>query len=503
MLSRSVDRLDLVLSFLVFCVCFSLLFFATCGTYGYNDDYVILGLVREGNWGFGTTLFWFTNLAANSGREIAAIFQSLFYPRIQNVSDLSFIRVVGILGWGISSSYIYLQLRKHNFTLMLSLAISLLVWIVPGSVFLTILTAGFIYSWIFLFALVLSAKAMMMGELKRKHFPIFFLGALCVAFGYQPMLPAVLFFPIVQWMNFKSNRERTGTLIYQLAFLVYGALLVNYIYVRIRFSESRISGNLNLINKIKLGFSELFPMISVPQLFLFLRPTAVLLSIASLILILSLWVLKNASMKKPRIRDIFLLLASLLGWMPITSFWLLLVPEDKLDFRRIYAGSIIFLASFLCLIFAHNYDSLIDKSKKRFSGIVVIISIFGIGTFWSFAVKESTTSLQVQEYNAALCASREVKLDTDSVLASDFMTKNYRFKEFAFADEFAQQSLNFPNPRTYIPFMSDREIYSNMGLSSPQGLKVSEKGEGKGRFWSEQFSVCFDELRQPLNDPKK
>lgn len=487
----STKRLNKSISMIVFIFSLGLIYLAISGAYGYNDDYVILGLVEEGDWGYQTTLYWFTNLAANSGREVAAIFQSLAYPFTGNIENLAFIRIIGAIGWALSASYIFLKLKQFKLSSNLAFAISMLVIVIPGSTFLTMLSAGFIYSWIFLLALVIGAKATSQSKIVSKTFPFFILGALVVAFGYQPLLPAMLFFPIVKWLLSKKDRLENQYIIFQMAGLMYLGLGINYLYIRSRFSESRVDGTIDTFQKMQLLFKQLIPMIATPQMYLFLRPLSMLLSIFAIILLFGLWIYKIKFRMKITPTNIFINGNAMLGWMPLTSLWLLAVPENKLDFRRVFASSFILIATSIIAAFSEGEvrapkENIGKLRNYAFSSLVLLSSMA-----WAITVNLSSTRVQEIEFSAALCASQKVKLQEGSEIASKYMSQNYPFKDFAFEDEFARQSLDFPNPRIFLPFMTDREVYGPEGLKTSSKLTVSLEGKSEGALWAKEFSRCF------------
>lgn len=479
------------LKFSAFKICFLAAAFTLTivGTYGFGDDYVILGLAKQDNWDYLKSLEWFSSLPYNSGRQFAAIFQSIGYPFLESIDQLLILRILGVAGWLFSSLYIHSVLGKFGLEKSLRFAVSSIVFLLPGSIFLTILTASFIYPYIFLLALWISFQ--WVDENTKVTKPILIILAVLVSFGYQPITVTLILFPLIRSVrNNGKDRKITSDLI-QTTILTYFALAINYLYIKLTYSENRLNGSIDLLAKMKLYFLEILPMIQTPHLYLFSNRIAS--NIVLIIFILYATSSIFSFFKKNNISKFQLStsISKVLSWngaLFATSFWLILIPENKQDFRRLFWVSMIW------------YTYMIVKVSLRFSGNQKIKQVLNwapvfLVIIWLFSVRVTTVDLQIREFNSAKCASKQYELSAESQLSMKYLLPDYKYSKYAFEDEFAVRAFDFNNPRTFLPMITNNLYKSNEKILSVWGMSYNFNGNREGELWSKRFLVCWSKIQ--------
>lgn len=475
----------------IFLFVFLALFLSTRGEYGYGDDYVILGIAKQSGFNFLAIFNWFTNLSMNAGRSLGAVFQGIAYSALNDVGSLGFIRLVSALGWALCATYLYRRARDIGFRLQTAIVMGSVIVLIPGVAFLTILTAGFIYAWGTLFALFLSWRISQTQRFDLSKLSTFVLMGLAVSSIYQPILNVIPLFSILVFVKEKDLNRIILNKICISSSLIYICLALNFIYIRFFLDSQRISGSINLGEKLKLAIESILPMIVFPQYHLLFShnqiiPIMIILAIAIYIILAN----KQMILGKGKFIDVYakktLLILLSFGYMPVTLIWLLLIPENTVDYRRIlWAGLMFWLITL---------TEVMEKILLNSINWVFIVIGFLTCLIWLNVVRASTVQLQIDEWSAAKCASSSVALKSSTRFPITIRESkiNSRFKPST--DEFARSSMFYPGPQTFMPWLAN-DWAGNTKIPVAWGMYAGQNPTLEGLKWVAKFRKCMNDIK--------
>ncbi len=475
----------------LFLFVFSALFLSTRGEYGYGDDYVILGIAKQADFNFQVIFSWFTNLSMNAGRSLGAVFQGIVYSSINDVGSLGFIRLVSALGWALCATYLYRRARDIGFSLQTAIAMGCMIVLIPGVAFLTILTAGFIYAWGTLFALVLSWRISQTERFNLPKLTIFALMGLAVSSIYQPILNVIPLFSILVFIKKKDLIGLRLNKIYLSSALIYICLALNFIYIRFFLDSQRISGSIDLGEKMKLTIESIFPMIVLPQFHLLFShnrtvPIMIILATSAYIVFAN----KKIFLEKGKFIDVYpkktLLILVSFGYLPVTLVWLLLIPENTVDYRRFLWTGLMFWI----ITLAEVMEKILSKS---INWIFIVIG-FLTCLIWLNVVRVSTVQLQIDEWSAAKCASSSVELELSTRFPTTIQESKINSKFKPSTDEFARYSMFYPGPQTFMPWLAN-DLTGNAKIPVAWGIYVGENPTPEGLKWVAKFKQCMNRVK--------
>ena len=464
-----------------------LLVFLTRGRYGFNDDYVVVGQIVQSNMGFKEVLYWSLGSPYGAGRFVAILLSSISAPLLTSIDFLQFLRIIGAVGWALVSMKIYRELRKLNVTRYFSIVLSLVPILVPGSQLTLISGTNFFYSWGTLMAIWVGGKIAYLR--KRTSLQIFqmTLFALIPTMVYQPISAYLLLIPAISWQLQRNNHEEKINFLLSISIYI-ASLFTNWILVKFLYESPRLEGGLDFSLKLQFFLNETLPMSISPHMFLFApelaRKTYPIIIGCSLVLYF-------INIRRSQIRiyrgilDTFLELCILTGLIPITLGWFFLISEDGANFRKIFWGSSIWIILFLLSLGPNLFQ---NHRMTEILGVALIITAL---LFWTIFFRSSTVQLQEKEWRTAVCASAQVKLKGDSDLALEDILVPFPLDKYRFKDEIAVQSLVFPGPQVFLPWLSNLKAQPENLIPSAWGIHSTAKGSGEGEKWSEEFNSCW------------
>jgi hypothetical protein len=330
-------------------VVFVALTFLVRGRYGFNDDYVVVGQIEQSQMGLREIMQWGLNSPYGAGRFFAVILTALVAPLLTSVEALQILRIVGVVGWALVSMLLYVMLRKLNVTSTLSVVLSLVPILVPGSQLTLISGTNFFYSWGTLLAIWISSKVAFFK--KESSMTIFRLAliALIPTMIYQPISAFLMLMPAISWQLQRDDNRKKANFLWAIAIYI-SSLFSNWALVKIFYSSPRLEGGFNFNYKMQTFFSETLPMAIVPHLYVFTPDLArktfpIILLIST---VFYLWNIQNSQLRFFRgTLDTFLEICILTGLIPLTLGWLFFIHEDGVNFRKIFWGSSTWIILFL------------------------------------------------------------------------------------------------------------------------------------------------------------
>ncbi len=472
-------------------VVFMALTFLVHGNYGFNDDYVVVGQIKQSQMGLHEVMQSGLNSPYGAGRFFAVILTALVAPLLTSVETLQIFRIVGVVGWALVSMLLYVTLRKLKVTSALSVVLSLVPILVPGSQLTLISGTNFFYSWGTLLAIWIGAKVAFLKKKSTITIIKLALMALIPAMLYQPISAFLMLIPAISWQLQRDDDRKKAN--FFLAIVIYiTSLLSNWVLVKIFYSSPRLEGGINLNYKLQTFFSETLPMAVLPHLYVFTpelaRKTFPLILLTSIVFYI--WNTRNSQLRFFRgILDTFLEVCTLTGLIPLTLGWLFFIHEDGVNFRKIFWGS-----STWIILFLLSLGTTLLRAN-RFLNTLAVSLIFSSLILWTLFFRVSTVELQQKEWSSALCASRQVPLTAESELALELLRPPANLEKYLYKDEIAVHSLTFPGPIMFLPWLSNsKELPENI-IQNAWGIHASAKGSGVGRNWSEKYRSCWLESR--------
>jgi hypothetical protein len=464
-----------------------LLVFLTRGKYGFNDDYVSVGQIVQSNMGFDEVLAVSLNSPFGAGRFVAILLTATFAPLLTTIDSLQFLRIIGAIGWALVSMKIYSELRKLNVARNFSMVLSLIPILVPGSQLTLISGTNFFYSWGTLLAIWVSGQIACLR--KRSSLNIFrvTIFALIPTMIYQPISAYLLVIPAISWQLQRNNYEKKMNFLWSIFIYIF-SLFTNWILVKLLYESPRLEGGLNLSIKLQTFLSDTLPMSISPHLFLFAPEVA--RKTYPLVILLSL-VLYLVNLQRSQIHiyrgvvDTFLEICILTGLIPLTLGWFFLIHEDGANFRKIFWGSSIWI-----ILFMLSLGPKILQFNRVTETLALSLMIAAL-LIWTIFFRFSTVQLQEKEWESAVCASAQVKLNGESELALEDMLIPSTLDRYTYKDEIAVQSLVFPGPRVFLPWLSNLKAQPRNLIPSAWGIHASPNGSGEGKKWSEKFYSCW------------
>jgi hypothetical protein len=468
-------------------VVFVYLIFLVYGEYGFNDDYVVVGQIAQSHMGPREVLIWGLSSPYGAGRFLAAALTALVAPLLDSLESLQILRIVGALGWALVSMHLYRMLQRLNVARALSIVLSLIPILVPGSQLTLISGTNFFYSWGTLFAIWISGQiAFLKMNSRLTIFKLTFL-ALFPTMIYQPISSFLLLIPAISWQLQRKNYQKKANFLWAILIYLF-SLLSNWILVKIFYSSPRLDGEFNFEIKIQTFFSEILPMSILPHLYIFFPELA--RNAFPLILIVSvIFYVLNTRFSQLRFHrgllDSFLEVCILSGLIPLSLGWLFFIHEDGANFRKIFWGSSIWGILFLLSVGTRLLRGNLFLNIAAASLVVLTLAL------WTLFFRFSTVDLQQKEWSSALCASRQILLTAESELALESLRPPATLDKYVYKDEIAVHSLSFPGPAMFLPWLSNAKERPENIIPNAWGIHASAKGSNAGKIWSEKYRECW------------
>ena len=191
---------------------------------------------------------------------------------------------------------------------------------------------------------------------------------------------------------------------------------------------------------------------------------------------------------KTRIENSFYILMTSFGWLPVTIFWLLLIPENAVDFRRLISASVIFWV--IPIVYLDNKLKTVVTAK--YNKCTVVSLLFFLGFMWGLNLRASTVSPQIDSWSAAICASEVSRLNQYSQLDPNIISAVIDERYQTYNDEYAVDSLVFPGPQTFIPWLANKYSGNGNEIVQAWGMGFStKKMTREGRLWSKKYLLCL------------
>jgi hypothetical protein len=458
------------------------------GNYGFNDDYVMLGLVQLTTGKFQEILSIFLT-PTNSGRFFSSIIQASYLLKFNEIEHLSILRTLTSIVLGLSALLVFSGAVRLKYSVPTSFILSTLIIFAPGIFVISV--TGFVFSYILSFYLVLCLSWYLTFNSINNYLQMTILAIILfvVGNGYQPLMSAILFFPLLRFG--KDNIDQFIYLRNAVISYVF-SLGSNYLFVLLFSNTNRISIEIDFQEKIYLMLKKIIPMTISPHIFLQNVNVAVLTSYLILFVFFTIimhYIFKKENKyKKISVEYRTYYTLSALGWVPLTTGWLFIITEDKVYFRMLIGATIIFWLSIV--IYLDNFISRFRLAENLRYFAAFSISVFLVFTYIDFRI--STVIPQVKQWGAAICASEKIQLNQNSVLDSKIINLTIPNPKRLYEDEYSIESLFFPGPQIFIPTLANNKILAREKITNPWQIRFSENQTSEeGRKWSNQYRKCL------------
>lgn len=484
-LKVTLNRIDYWIILGIFFVNLSIGVALFSGNYGFNDDYVLVGQFKQSDFNFLQALKWGLDSPYSAGRFLYCLAIAIVSPLLKSVETLIFIRILSVIGWCLTSVFIFKYLRKAGARRLDAATCAQIVYLIPGVLLHQASAAQYPYGWASLIALIA-------GNNLHKNTPTKFIAyiqslilTIISIMIYQPAGALVLFVPIIRLILQSNQRNSRILTLSTKVFLV--ALGSNYLLARLLYTSPRLENKLDVGDKV----SQFFQLVIPSSLFVFegVYNYNFYLKIFLMMLCIFIVLFYFYSNRENQSEGIFnkinrVLVATL--FMPVTLGWLIFVPEDGVSQRKIMWGSLISLNIIYLMIV-----SLKGKTMKliRISAITAVIASM---ITWPHLVRSNLIELQINEWSAAKCASRIYVISQEYEFGSYSSRLNYEQKKLEYQDEYAVLSSNFPGPRIFMPFLANNETNLGNIVESAWTLKLSNEESIKNDIWGKNFIECFN-----------
>jgi hypothetical protein len=458
------------------------------GNYGFNDDYVYLGLVQLTSGKF-QEIFKIFITPNNSGRFFSGLIQAVYLLKFNEIEHLSILRTLSSIVLGLSALLVFYGAVRLRYSIPTSIILSTLIIFAPGIFVITV--TGFVFSYILSLYLVLCLSWHITFHRINKisQIALLAIALFVVGNGYQPLMSVILFFPLM-----RLGREITNEVTYlRNAIIAYlFALGSNYLIVILFFNTNRIGREINFNEKIILMFKQVIPMTISPHIFLQNVNAAILIGYM-ILFVLAINSLKSRYLTENRDTQISIerrayYALSALGWIPLTVGWLFAITGDKVYFRMLIGGTIIFWLSIV--IYLDNFISKYILAETLRSIAAVAVTLFLV--FVYIDLRRSTVIPQIKQWSAAICASKKIQINENSVLDSKIINLTISNKKRIYEDEYNIESLFFPGPQIFIPTLANNKLSTREKITNPWQIQFSEsKISDEGRQWSNQYEKCL------------
>ncbi len=480
-----------VLSSLIYlALVFNILYIPIRGIYGFNDDYPYLGLLKLS----GDSLYsGFRTLEGNvfdPGRPILHLLMVIQYKFIDGIDQLYFLRIITCIFLTLTCYVIYFQTRNISKSKTLSFTISIVPLILPYFLFVGMLTT------LLPVALLITIGVFFGFRLSNNEridliliLKIFLLEA-TIVFTYQGIVYIIMLPALIRFLSSKKSRD----LFMIFVFWIVGSfvLVLNWIYIKLQFGESRLSGSIDFSDKLYIFGSSFLPKITALQIDMLSDAVGLVVGSSVFIghLCLQFFYFRkeylgfiNGRIPKIFSRIIYILLS--VSLIPLTTIWLWGIPESSKGYRLVWVPSLLFVTA--SIFYLHQFLS--NAGRK-------ILAVFSLGMIltWSNWVHSSTVVPNIVEWHSAKCASSTVALHIDAKIPSDLIEVQLLDGKSPFVDEFQTQSMDFPNPQKFLPWFannSSRAKDSSSYLNSPWEINVGKiSSELSGQLWGLEFQKC-------------
>jgi hypothetical protein len=470
-------------------------FIAAGRTYAKTDDYVFFGMVKADNLTWVKSLDLFVTSPWNAGRWISSASISTIYFLVPNVDALRFIRILSVLLILMLAYSVYWVIKEVTGSTSLGVVSQLILISLPGvHSFITlvgsityILATGFgVMGSYFLFLYFKSGKM------------IYFLHStilgLFACFTYQPatfLLCTCVLIGVGRSVIFFKDKLVILIILISQPFLI---LVSNSVLINMVGSSGRNTLQIPDFEKFKYYFKFIFGTVLVPWVRLenpvhYGALMAIVICVISVYLTMQFGVFNSTAKKlSKKIPESILKILVVLGGLPLTNSWVLLLEERHLDFRRYFFSSLTYYLIIFCTLqyaFAHRNVKLIQIIKFLSVTTLVLLSLF---TLKSNLI---TSEILEKEWQAYVCASKavsigeNVKIDRSLVLAQNFTESP--------DEDFNTMSSYYPNPPSFLLWLSQKQSREVNFL--PWNMNLSDNAEEvsssvDGIRWGESFKAC-------------
>ena len=435
-------------------------------SYGKTDDYVFLGLMKTNEFSLASGFKYFSIQEWTAGRFATNFFLAFVFDKDSNISNLAVIRMCVLIVFfsaAVFNYFVIVKLTKSRFTAFI---LSTILVAVPGfQSFITLVAAGS-YILGILLGLLISYLLVSLQTFSIRNFILVVTLLFALSTIYQPLVFLPLIYPCVKVIIDKFSRDSSQRL-FQVYLFSLLALAINWMIVRFTFSDSRASFTLDLRTKFQVLYENVLVLVQYPWFNLLKLDDYVLHILLLFTLFLQIYhfwkLLRQGKLPQAKafsMSQCFAIIFVLSGGVPLSFLWFFFISENALDFRRYSSATILF--AFILISCTHvslisNLKSVIVKSVVRSTLTLFVVIAYGISTLTSL----ETSNILAREWNDFVCASREVKLEEYAQISSDEILKIYQ-GDRAVSEDFRTSSLSFPNPPSFMLWLSQIEAGQNI-----------------------------------------
>lgn len=509
-LARALTYKFLRKNFITVCLFSSVFIFlllVTSGEWAKNDDYVDLGLYRFGNWNYSDAFSALMPANAGAGRPLHVIWQSVIFPKIDSVGDLSRIRVIHSLIFSLLTVYLYQTIQNIFHQPSVAMSISLIPLILPGSWGLISYTSAAPFA----IAIIVCTFGYRTQRLRTFHkwnqrlmsYTIFFLIGLFSVFLYQPTVFFLPLLPAIDYIKSRFDHEAVFSSLKQrmenvIAVVLTSSicLLINYVFVISFYDSPRAEGQIGTLNHLTFVLNSAVDRVIAPNLLRLPIIGQYTNQLAIFIVVFtagtyfqSIRNSKNDAISKYKYRFLFkatdfLLMFSLL---PMFLGFLFFIPEEATDFRRYYFASIASSIILISLSAATANRWFVKRKIVRCFLPIITAVLVVIG---AIQFRSSTIEVASKEWRAAVCSSRMTRPPADS-------TFNFNDIEFSFYQKINGPGDEFNVLSLFRPVAGQMLIWNSYNLNSNQPLILNPWeikiiiSPNPSSEWSSNFLKCY------------
>ena len=485
----------LILSIFAF-IFFAEMLFVASGTYGKTDDYVFLGLFTANNASVFETFKYISEQDWNAGRWVGNIFLSIMFQSGNSISTLTVFRVIAVIILGLGFLMHLRNLAKLESSLSKRLLLAAPIILVPGIHSFITLSASNPYIIATVLALGISSFICTNKFWSIRNVAILTLSLSFIGAIYQSSIFLVLVYPALFAIKEKFSKL-SGKRLFNTFAISCGALLLNWLAIKVLIDSPRSSIEIDLLPKIKIFFTSILDQVVVPWFRLghvdgeIVHLVTALILIINLALVIFQYRVRHADIEKRSMYEYFSLVFCGTGGLPFTMPWFFVISENAMDFRRYAFATATFYSIFVFnLIKVSSNFPRRNTEKFLISALSILITVtFSFTSYHDI----QTRNILVKEWSLFLCASEQVALPEISRIESKQIRQILQGNREV-SEDFSTASISFPNPPTLMLWLSQRQTREgvdyppwNLNLLTPD-LVLSETKEG--RDWRNAFIKC-------------
>lgn len=485
---------DALISLIVFPIACIPIFIAASKNFAKTDDYVFLGLMKTNQFSIFEGFKYLSVQEWTAGRWVSNLLLSIIFHDGTTVASLAYPRIFFTLIFYAILLTHYFTLKRFQLTRPYAVILTLALLAIPGfQSFITLVASG-PYLLAILMTLLVSRSYLSAERIKFnkgvKDVIILFLVS-CI---YQPATFFVLMYPAINLIHtrFSTLANKKFCYTYVLANV---ALLLNWLSIKISFTESRGNISIDIPAKMSALLGEIWSLTQVPWTRFFNWTDQETFSLLAFILLLQVIsvviIIKTSGERKPKTSNFFSIVFILTAGIPFSFPWFFLISESSTDFRRYSFASGLAIEMTLFLIYTLIQTFPLTYLLKQ----SLILGIFGTVLFLYILTSMNTlktSSILDREWNDFVCASKLTAVDENVKIRSNEILLMYQSNR-PISEDFNTSSLVFQNPPTFMLWLSQFEAKRQIDFA-PWNMNfvydLEYQGQDLGKKWSNSLFVC-------------